>query len=117
MTAETLLLVAGIGGLLTTVYWAKQREMREKYAVFWVLLGLGVFILGAFPVMIYKMASWFQLANSSVVLFFTLIALFLWAFSVTISLSRLYRKTTRLAQEVGLLNKQLSDIKEAREDV
>lgn len=116
MTAESLLLVAGIGGLLTTIYWAKQREMREKYAVFWVLLGLGVFILGVFPVIIYKVAACFRLANSSVVLFFTLIALFLWAFSVTISLSRLYRKATRLAQEVALLNKQVSDLKDEIND-
>lgn len=117
MTAENLLLLAGIGALLTTIYWAKQREMREKYALFWVILGFGIFILGLCPQIIYKLAAFFHLANSSLVLFFTLIALFLWAFSVTISLSRLHRKTTRLAQEVGLLNKRLQDLKDERDEV
>ena len=44
------------------------------------------------------------------VLFIALAAIYLFAFSVSVSLSRQYRRNTRLMQEIAILDKRLRDV-------
>ncbi len=110
MSAETLLFASGLVAFLITIYWVRRREMKEKYATFWLFFGAGIFVLGICPQIVYHFAVMFHLTNAAAVLFITLIILFFWAFSVSISLSRLHRRSIRLTQEIGLLEKQTRDL-------
>ncbi len=49
MTAESLMLIGGIVAFVLTAYWVRSRELRERYAVGWMLLATGLLVCGIFP--------------------------------------------------------------------
>lgn len=107
MNAERLMLLAGVGVFILTVYWVRSRELKERYALVWLLLATGLLLCGLFPNGIKHFAEVWRLSYSSAVLFFALALVYAYAFFVSVSLSRQHRKTVRLIQEVGILKEQL----------
>jgi hypothetical protein len=65
---------------------------------------------GLFPAIIMKTAERFHFSYAALVAFITAGGLFLFAFPVSISLSRQYRRNIRLTQEVSLLEKRINDL-------
>lgn len=103
MNAELLMLIGGVSAFLLTVYWVRNRELREKYAVGWVLVATLLLICGLFPELIMGFADASRLSYPSAVLFVSLALMYFFSFTITVSLSRQYRRNMRLTQELALL--------------
>jgi len=108
--AEHFMLVGGIMAFLYTLYWVRRRELRVKYALSWLGIGCFLLISGLCPAIIMKTAERFHFSYAALAAFMTAGGLFLFAFPVSISLSRQYRRNIRLTQEVSLLEKRIHDL-------
>ena len=115
LKAEHFMMVGGIAAFFITLYWVRRRELRVKYALSWLGIGCLLLIAGLFPGIIMRTAERFHFSYAALVTFVTAGMLFLFAFSVSISLSRQYRRNIRLTQEVSLLEKRIKDLEALRE--
>lgn len=110
ITAELIMLISGTSAFLLTLYWVRKRELREKYAVVWLGVASLFLILGLFPGILMRFARMTHLSFPAAALFFFLGMIYLFAFSISVSLSRLYRRNLRLTQELGLLEQRVRDL-------
>ncbi len=108
--AETLMAIGGILAFLLTLYWVRKRDLREKYAVVWLFIGLLVLVLGVFPNIIMFIGEVAHLSYAVVVLFIFLSIIFPFAFSISISLSRQHKRNIRLTQEFAILEQRLREL-------
>ncbi|WP_459557651.1 DUF2304 domain-containing protein [Lacunimicrobium album] len=113
MNAETMMLIGSAIAFLTTLRWVRSREMREKYAVMWLLVGGLLLFCGLFPQVIMRFADQAQLSYPSAVLFIALAIIYLFSLSVSLSLSRQHRISTRLLQEIAILKYDLEQLRAA----
>ncbi len=107
MNAELCMLIGGTCSLLVTLHWLRSRDLREKYAVCWVLVAFLLFLAGLFPRAIMAIADVSRLSYPAAVLFVALAVVYGFAFSVSVSLTRHHRATTKLLQEIALLEERL----------
>jgi hypothetical protein len=112
MTAETLMLAGGVTAFLLTVYWVRSRDLREKYALGWLAVASLLLLLGIFPELIMGFAERARLSYPAAVLFVALTLIYLFSFTVSVSLSHLYRRTIRLTQEVAILKQRLGRLEQ-----
>lgn len=110
LSAERLMFVGGVGVFLLTLRWVRRRDLNEKYAVAWLGVAFLLLLCGLFPVLIKGFADAAHLAYSSAVLYIALAAMYLFSYSVSVSLSRLYRRNVRLTQELALLEARLREL-------
>jgi hypothetical protein len=96
--------VAAILTLLVMLDLLRRRQLREKYAVLWLLVALSVATLAVFPQLLTDLATLTQVKTPSNLLFFVA-ALVLLIVCVQLSweLSRLEDETRALAEELGIL--------------
>jgi hypothetical protein len=113
MTAETLMMVGGGAAFALTLYWVRRRELREKYAVAWVVLSTLLLLVGLFPGLIMRFADFAHLAYSSAVLFISLTLIYLFSFTVSVSLTHQFRRNVRLTQELALLEERVRQLEQA----
>lgn len=111
LNAEIMMLIGGLLAFYMTVRWVRGREMREKYAVMWILVASLLLICGLFPRTIMIFADSSQLAYPSAVLFISLGVIYFFALSVTLSLSRQHLNVTRLLQEIALLKYEVEQLR------
>ncbi len=102
LNAEILMMIGGVCAFLLTVWQVRSRDLREKYAVSWILVSLGLLACGLFPQMLKSLAEATHLSYPAAVLFLALGAIYLFGFSVSLSLTRQYRRTVRLMQEMAI---------------
>lgn len=100
-----------LGSVLTLVLifeLLRRRRLREKYAVFWVLVALFTLLIAAFPGLLTWMAELAGVAVPANLLFF-LASMALLVISVQHSheLGRMEDRTRTLAEEVALLRMRL----------
>jgi hypothetical protein len=107
MTAEMIMFIGGCGALLVTLQWVRNRVLREKYAIGWIALALVLFVVGLFPSMLKSFAEWAHLSYPAAIMLFSLGIIYCFSFSVSISLSRLYRKNLKLNQSISLLEERV----------
>lgn len=107
MNAERLMMLGGIASFVLTVYWVRNRDLREKYAVGWTALAGLLLLLGLFPEGIMWFAERSRLSYPAAVLFLALGVIYVFSFVVTVSLTRQYRANVRLSQEVAILEERL----------
>jgi len=105
--AEHLMLAGGAASFLFTIYWVRRRQLREKYALFWILVVSLLLFIGVFPAVITTFAESVHLSYAVAFTGFIGTIGFLYGFSVSVSLSRLYRKNISLTQELALLEERL----------
>jgi Tfp pilus assembly protein PilN len=116
MTAETLMLAGGVTSFALTLYWVRSRELREKYAVAWVLLASGLLLVGLFPGLVMRFADYAHLSYAAAVLFVALTLIYLFAFTVSVSLTHQYRRNVRLTQQVALLEERVRELERAAKE-
>ncbi len=116
LSAETLMAISGIFSFIFTLYWVRKRELREKYAVVWFFIGLLVLFIGLSPQLIIWFAETAHLSYGVVVLFISLAIIFPFAFSVSISLSRQYRRNIRLTQEMAILEERVRQLEKKKNE-
>lgn len=110
-------LLAGALALGIIVELLRRRQLREKYAALWLLVGVAMAILGLFPGLLDAVAGWLGVADPPNLLFFVAILVLL-VVSVHLSweLSRLEDETRTLAEEIAFLrlNRGLDQAEEPR---
>jgi hypothetical protein len=104
LTAVTaLMVIVPIAELL------RRRQLREKYAVLWICVGLVVLPLGFFPRLLDSLSGLTGVASGvSLVLFLGVVFLLLVCIHLSWETSRLEEKTRTLAEEVALIRAKLS---------
>jgi hypothetical protein len=115
MTAERLMFLSGVLAFLFTVLRVRGRALREKYGILWLAIGFLLLLSGLFPRLIMGFAEAAHLSYSSAVLFVALALIYVFAFTVSESLTGLYRQYVRLMQEVAILEERLRNV-EARSE-
>jgi hypothetical protein len=113
MNAENLMLAGGVTAFLLTLYWVRSREMREKYAVLWILVAVLLLLCGLFPEVIKGLATAVHLSYPALVLFIALALIYTFSFTVSVSLSHQYRRNARLMQEIALLKHRLEKLEDS----
>ena len=114
MNAETLMLAGGIGAFLLTLLWVRNRDLREKYAVVWLGVAFLLLLCGLFPSAIMHFADASHLSYPAMVLFIALALMYVFSFTVSVSLSRQYRRCVRLTQEIAILEQRLRRLETAQ---
>lgn len=117
INAETMMLIGAAIAFAVTLKWVRSREMREKYAVMWLLVGTLLLLCGLFPKTLMRFADQAQLSYPSAVLFIALAIVYLFSLSVSLSLSRQHRITTRLLQEIAILRYDVQELRKGSVDV
>ena len=88
----------------------RRRQLKEKYAVLWLFVGLGMLVLGAFPVLLNKIADVVGVKDPpNLLLFSAALLLLLVCVHLSWEASRLEEKTRTLAEELALLRRQIED--------
>ncbi|MEY9926003.1 hypothetical protein ABH926_000623 [Catenulispora sp. GP43] len=102
-----LLLLALIFELL------RRRQLREKYAVLWLVVGLVTLPLGFIPWSLDNVSSWLGVASgASLVLFLAVVFLLIVCIHLSWEASRLEDETRSLAEEVALIRAELREVKD-----
>jgi len=110
ITAEILMTIGGVSAFVLTLGWVRERELREKYAVVWILVAFALLIVGLFPSLVMTFAAYARLSYPAAVLMVALVVIYLFAFSVSVSISRQYRRNARLTQELALMEMRLREL-------
>ncbi len=110
--AEHLMFASGVTAVAITVYCVRQRDMREKYALLWLIVAACVGIVGIVPDLIKSFAHTTNLAYPTAVLFWSLTIIYLFSLSVSISLTRHHRRTIILLQEMALLQAKVRKLED-----
>lgn len=112
MNAERLMLIAGVAAFLITLFWVRSREIREKYAMLWLLVSLCLLLLGFFPQSIMELAKACHLSYVALVLLIGLVLSYTFGFFVSVALTRQHRRNVQLAQQLTLTNWRLRKLEE-----
>lgn len=101
---QFVLLVFAVAVLLGILELVRRHELREKYAVLWIVLGAAMVNLAAFPELLHVLADRLGVVEPANLLFFiAVLVLLLVIVHLSWELSRLERKTRRLAEDVAML--------------
>ncbi len=104
LTAVTAVLVFGV-----IVELLRRRQLREKYAVLWMVTALAVVALGAFPTLLDSVSRLVGVASgASLDLFLGIVFLLMVSIHLSWEASRLEEKTRTLAEELALLRDKIS---------
>lgn len=109
MNAPVVLGVAGSVLILVVLFeLLRRRHLREKYAVIWALVAVGVLVLTIFPRLLYELSDLAGVDVPANLLFF-LASLVLMVLTLhhSYELGRLEDKTRTLAEEIALLRMEL----------
>jgi hypothetical protein len=102
-----VIFVVTIAFVFLVVEMVRRRQLREKYALLWLAVGVGVLLLSVFRPLLDRLSLdlGIEYGPSALFLFSTL---FLVAVAAHLSweVSRLEEKTRRLAEEIALLRPQ-----------
>jgi len=93
-----------LGLVVFLVVLLRTRRLREKYAITWIIVGLGVTVFGAFPAMAEWLARVVGVQTPSNLLFaIALIVLLLVGIQLSAEITSLEEETRTLVEEVALL--------------
>jgi hypothetical protein len=97
-------LAACLGLVVFLVLLLRTRRLREKYAITWIVVGLGVCVFGAFPGAVASLAGAVGVETPSNLLFaLALIVLLLVCIQLSTEITTLEEETRTLAEEVAML--------------
>jgi hypothetical protein len=111
MSANDILGIVGSVVTLTVLFeLLRRRRLREKYAIFWIVVAVFTLLVAAFPGLLYGLAELVGVEVPSNLLFF-LASMVLLVVSIQHSqeLGRLEDRTRTLAEDVALLRMQLEE--------
>jgi hypothetical protein len=104
----SLLLLAGIFELL------RRRQLSEKYAVLWLVVGVLLLALTIFPGLLSALSGLLGVAVPTNLLFFVgMVFLTGVALHLSWELSRVESETRRLAEEIAILRVELDAVRRA----
>lgn len=114
MSAELVMTICGWSAFVVTIYWVRDRELREKYAMAWLSMAAYFLVLGTFPQIIKSFAEWANMAYATAALLFMVPPLYAFCFANNVSQSRQFRRNQRLMQELALLQRRVRQLESQR---
>ncbi|OWK43966.1 DUF2304 domain-containing protein [Fimbriiglobus ruber] len=117
MNAELLMLLAGCAAFVLTIYWVRNRDLGERHALGWLLVAFVAMMCGLFPRTLMSLAEASHLSYPTAVLFISLGVAYLFAFAVSVALTRLHARYVRLLQETALLEHRIRQLESGREQL
>lgn len=104
MTVHIVALVAGLIALSVIGELLRRRQLKEKYAVLWLLVGLGMLALAIWPQLVDVAARGVGIKYGvNLLLFVGVLVLTLVCVHLSWEVSRLEDKSRALAEEIGVL--------------
>jgi hypothetical protein len=111
MKLNILTFIVGVLLLIVIFELLRRRQLREKYAVLWIVVGIGVIPLALFPRGLDTVARLIGVASGvSLVLFLGILLLLLICTHLSWEVSRLEEETRTLAEEVALIRTRLGQL-------
>lgn len=100
-------------GLIVVMWMLLTRQLREKYAILWILVAVVMILLGAFPALLAGLTRALGVALPVNLIFALAIGLLLVvALHLSWELSQLEDETRRSAEEIAILRAELEGIRE-----
>jgi hypothetical protein len=118
MSAATILgFVGSLVVLFSLFEMMRRHRLREKYAVLWFFVAMGVLALAVFPGLLTGVAELVGVQVPANLLFFgASLVLLVMALQTSYELGRLEEKTRTLAEEVALLKLELGRLEPGQRD-
>jgi hypothetical protein len=108
MKLNVLTGVAGLVILVAILELVRRRQLREKYAILWILVGVVVVLLAFFPRLLDRLAGTLGVVSGvSLVLFLGVVFLLLVSLHLSWEVNRLEEETRTLAESLTLIRTQL----------
>ncbi len=106
-------LTGGLAVLVGMFELLRRRQLKEKYAVLWVIVGAFVTVLAVFPRLLDDIAKPLGIASAPNLLFFVaVLVILLVAVHLSWESSRLEDETRDLAEEVAILRQQIERLED-----
>lgn len=94
----------------------RKNRLELKYSLLWFVLGIGVLFFGLCPSATEWLANLFGIGIPINLIFFAGFCFALMIiFSLTVAISKMSVKLKRLTQEIGLMRKELEDLRKKNE--
>lgn len=94
-----------------------RRQLREKYAIMWLLIGLAILVLAVFPSLLVHLSAVLNVQVPSNLIFaLALVLLVGVALHLSWELSHAEDEIRRVAEEVALLRADIEEIRQAQRD-
>lgn len=104
MGVHVLALIGGLISVTLMFELLRRRQLKEKYAVLWMLVGIAMLVLAAWPPLLNALASATGVKSGpNLLLFVGTLVLIVVCVHLSWEVSRLEDKTRALAEEIGLL--------------
>lgn len=108
----------GVCVIAFVIYLLVTRQLREKYAILWLILGLTLLVLGIFPDLLTAATSALGVQLPVNLLFTAAIVVLLGvALHLSWELSQMEDETRRLAEEVAILGARLDELEGATGEI
>lgn len=109
--AHVLVSVVTVGSLLFMIRLVRRRQMRAKYSLLWLSVGLVLVSLAASPMLLDRVSIWLGISYGPTTFFLgALTLLFLLAVHFSWELSRLEERTRTLAEQLALSRLELEEL-------
>lgn len=113
MSAYITALVFGVIGSIVMFELLRRRQVKEKYAVLWLLVGMGIVVLAVFPGLLDLSARAVGVKSGPNLLFLvTGLVLLLVCVHLSWEVSRLEDRSRALAEELGILRLELDTLRD-----
>ncbi len=106
--AHLIAIVGGVGSATLTLELVRRRQLRDKYAVLFLLLAIGMLVIALAPGLLTWIAEILSIVEPASALFFVaLLTLLAIVAHLSWEISRLEQETRVLAEEVALLRLEM----------
>ena len=111
----TLALVGALLAVAVIIELLRRRQLTEKYAGIWLVLGAAIMVLGIWPGLLTSVSRLVGIAVPSNLLFFgaAFVLLFV-CLQLSREASRLEEETRTLAEELALLRQDVAELQRHR---
>lgn len=108
MTSQIVFGVVAVGVAIVLFRLLRSGRIREKYAALWILIGVGIILLAAWPGLMVELSHLLGVAVPSNLLFFAAILLLLGvALHLSLEASALEDEVRKLAEHIALIRTEL----------
>lgn len=110
---QIIIAIIVIIALCVIVNMIRKKRLELRYALAWLIVGMGTLILDCFPILTTKLSDMIGIASPINMLFFlgfcfSLIIIFV----LTVAISRVSIRMKQLTQELALYEKKMNDEKD-----
>ena len=107
---QIVVIVVIVLAMIALVNMIRKNKLELRYALLWMVMGIGVLIFAAFPQLTSILAKAMGIGTPINMLFFIGFCFSLAIiFSLSVAISRLSNRSKKLTQEIALLKKELQN--------